>query len=341
MTAIYIIDHTDPANGSFTINPNKLNGPGSVAQNTNLSLYGAGALRYGEGMNESLLHLLENFASPEATTGGSPDVGLGIPDLAYFNPAKAIKGQLWFNSSTDKLMMYNGSNWISSGGTSVGTTAPVAPAEGDLWFDSSTTQLKVYYSAAWTSVADHYVRLDGVGAMTGILTLSGDPSADLHAATKKYVDDQITANDILGELSDVTMSGSEAAGDILYYNGADWVDHTLIMADISDITATASEINNTQGQLALKADLAGPALTGNPTAPTQSAANNSTRIATTAYVTSGIATATAGLGASVPEIFVTTSAPIGKDGDIWYDNVAFKLYIKGDSWRQVWPAQYS
>lgn len=37
---------------------------------------------------------------------------------------------------------------------------------------------------------------------------------------------------------------------------------------------------------ALKANLASPALTGNPTAPTQTAGNNSTRLATTAYVDS-------------------------------------------------------
>ena len=40
----------------------------------------------------------------------------------------------------------------------------------------------------------------------------------------------------------------------------------------------------TSGFLNLKANLASPALTGNPTAPTQAANNNSTRIATTAYV---------------------------------------------------------
>ena len=39
-----------------------------------------------------------------------------------------------------------------------------------------------------------------------------------------------------------------------------------------------------QSSLAAKADLASPALTGNPTAPTQTAGNNSTRLATTAYV---------------------------------------------------------
>lgn len=63
----------------------------------------------------------------------------------------------------------------------------------------------------------------------------------------------------------------------------------------ADITITAAVSNNShthtianitslQSSLNAKAALASPALTGNPTAPTQSANNNSTRIATTAYV---------------------------------------------------------
>ena len=46
-----------------------------------------------------------------------------------------------------------------------------------------------------------------------------------------------------------------------------------------------SNVDGLQTALNTKANLAGPALTGNPTAPTQDAANNSTRIATTAFVT--------------------------------------------------------
>lgn len=42
-------------------------------------------------------------------------------------------------------------------------------------------------------------------------------------------------------------------------------------------------------QLALKAPLASPALTGTPTAPTQTAGNNTTRLATTAFVTAAVA----------------------------------------------------
>ncbi len=59
---------------------------------------------------------------------------------------------------------------------------------------------------------------------------------------------------------------------------------------INDGTTTKAPSENAAfDALALKAPLASPALTGNPTAPTQTAANNSTRIATTAYVDGGLA----------------------------------------------------
>lgn len=43
---------------------------------------------------------------------------------------------------------------------------------------------------------DTYLKKSG-GTMTGALTLSGAPTADLHAATKKYVDDAFAANDAM------------------------------------------------------------------------------------------------------------------------------------------------
>jgi hypothetical protein len=64
-------------------------------------------------------------------------------------------------------------------------------------------------------------------------------------------------------------------------------------------TQAQSTIVNLVSDLALKAPLASPALTGNPTAPTQPALNNSTRLATTAYTDGAVSTAIAGL----PPIF--------------------------------------
>ena len=52
-------------------------------------------------------------------------------------------------------------------------------------------------------------------------------------------------------------------------------------AEMGFLAGTTSDI---QTQFDAKAPLASPALTGNPTAPTQTADNNSTRLATTAYV---------------------------------------------------------
>ena len=49
-------------------------------------------------------------------------------------------------------------------------------------------------------------------------------------------------------------------------------------------TEINTEFNNIQTAIATKADLASPAFTGNPTAPTQAAGNDSSRIATTAFV---------------------------------------------------------
>lgn len=64
------------------------------------------------------------------------------------------------------------------------------------------------------------------------------------------------------------------------------------IADITDFashTHTIANVTNLQTSLDAKAPLASPALSGNPTAPTQSAGNNTTRLATTAFVQAAIA----------------------------------------------------
>jgi len=54
-----------------------------------------------------------------------------------------------------------------------------------------------------------------------------------------------------------------------------------VAARLSSIESAATSLSAT---VAGKADLASPALTGTPTAPTQAPGNDSTRIATTAFV---------------------------------------------------------
>lgn len=59
-------------------------------------------------------------------------------------------------------------------------------------------------------------------------------------------------------------------------------------ASASSVSGLADQIATNTANIALKANIASPALTGNPTAPTQTAGNNSTRIATTAFVKTAV-----------------------------------------------------
>lgn len=69
------------------------------------------------------------------------------------------------------------------------------------------------------------------------------------------------------------------------------------------VTLAESQVTNLVTDLAAKAPLASPALTGNPTAPTQTAGDNSTKLATTAFVE-------AKSGLLVPKSLVTTKGDL-------------------------------
>lgn len=109
--------------------------------------------------------------------------------------------------------------------------------------------------------------------------------------------------DIKDDVSGYIPSPSGASsGEFLKYNGTSWVaDSVPGGASPSDATPSASTSSGSAGTATTysrgdhahpvdtsRAPLASPAFTGNPTAPTQTAGNNSTRIATTAFVQTAI-----------------------------------------------------
>ena len=75
-------------------------------------------------------------------------------------------------------------------------------------------------------------------------------------------------------------------------------------------------------QIALKAPLVSPALTGTPTAPTQSALDNSTKVATTAYVDGKMVRATAVNSTSGTSIDFTGIPSWVKRITVMFDNVS-------------------
>lgn len=141
-------------------------------------------------------------------------------------------------------------------------SAPSSPVEGQIYYDTTDDTIYVWANGAWLDLG-----VQG-GAGTVVTIVAGN---------------------------NIDVDSTDPENPIVSVEA-------LTVADISDVTASAAELNHVdgvtsgiQGQLDAKAPLASPALTGNPTAPTQSAGNNSTRIATTAYTDGAVATAVTGL----------------------------------------------
>jgi len=96
---------------------------GTVDQTaTDLTLVGKNSSSYGESFNENFVHLLENFANTS-------------------QPNNPITGQLWFDTSENRLKIYDGLGFRVSGGSIVSNTIPSTIGQGDIWIDSRRKQL--------------------------------------------------------------------------------------------------------------------------------------------------------------------------------------------------------
>lgn len=120
---------------------------GTVDSTTNLKLVGKNWPGYGEIQNENFIFLLENFASGNA-------------------PAKAISGQIWYDSGTKKLKFYDGSKFRTTGGAEVSATAPTGLTVGDFWFDTNTAQLKAWNGTDFSLIGPQGVQSGGKTQMS-------------------------------------------------------------------------------------------------------------------------------------------------------------------------------
>ena len=110
---------------------------GTVDNTTSLQLFGKSYSGFGEGLNENLVKLLENAASTAA-------------------PSAPLKGELWFDTTTNQLKVYDGTSFKPTGGSKSSSSQPTSPSAGDLWHDTANDQLSVYTGSAWLLVGPVY-----------------------------------------------------------------------------------------------------------------------------------------------------------------------------------------
>lgn len=125
-------DIAERASNSFIIGPGELNGPAGIARNSDLRLYGYGAAKWGEGVDQNLFRILENFACPRKETGDYNPDNPSIPydsttmrvlpkdenDLGIGNGITApVIGQLWYDTEplSRTVFVWNGIGWITAG----------------------------------------------------------------------------------------------------------------------------------------------------------------------------------------------------------------------------------
>jgi len=114
---------------------------------TDLTLIGKNTSGYGQFIDTNFVHLLENFANDS-------------------EPPHAITGQLWYDTSQNRLKVYDGVSFKTSSGPVVQATPPLNLVQGDFWIDSSNKQLWFSDGTSQTLAGPIYKYTDGVSGLT-------------------------------------------------------------------------------------------------------------------------------------------------------------------------------
>lgn len=156
-----------------------------------------------------------------------------------------------------------------SGTTELGAATATSPSASD---DSTRVATTAWVQDEIASLGTGSVSSVGL-SLPNIFTVSGSPvttSGTLSATLANQTANQVFAG---------PTTGSPAAPTF----------RALVSTDLPSHTHAISDVTGLQTALDAKAPLDSPTFTGTPAAPTPSAGNNSTQIATTAYVDGAVA----------------------------------------------------
>jgi microcystin-dependent protein len=130
----YIVNFTDNENKTpITVYDNTSN------TDTSLTFPGRNVTGYGQTIGQNFLALLENFAGPS-------------------EPVNPIEGQLWFDTNTRTLQLYDGVSWKAASDIQKSVVAPSVEQSkvGELWVDTVNQQLYVFSGTDWILVGPNF-----------------------------------------------------------------------------------------------------------------------------------------------------------------------------------------
>ena len=227
---------------------------GTINNSTSLTLFGKSYSGFGEALNENLVKLLENSSSSSA-------------------PVAPLKGELWYDSASASLKVYDGSAFKPTGGARAQGTEPTGSA-GDLWLDTDDNQVYAYTGSAWKLVGPVYSdsqllsgwKVEDIQYSGGSHTVSSMYANNVRVAILSrntftpsnssetsngfsQINAGITLNSTLG--AQLTGNTSQAAAldvsSTSNTSGTVIAGGNFLRADASDITAGSLQINNDGG----------------------------------------------------------------------------------------------
>lgn len=172
-----------------------------------------------------------DFTKPTPTTARADNLTYTVDNCVLLakqlddtTPTGVATGMIRWSSTNNKWQKYNGTTW-----------ADLSSA-----YAISVTQLNGQAASYYTAITDRlgYTPVNKTGdTMTGYLTLNGAPTSNLHAATKKYVDDlNATSGTWTPTLSAVSGCSAPSAYSCQYLR----VGNRVFCTGVVDVTVSAA-----------------------------------------------------------------------------------------------------
>jgi microcystin-dependent protein len=148
----YQVNFTDTTKTPITVDDQTLNSEKSV------QFVGKNYAGYSQVIAENFLHLLENFA--KASPPSNPVAG-----QLWYDTRTGINNQ---------LKIWDNTNWVAAGSVKKDTSTPPTAVIGDLWVNTTTQQLQLYNGSSWVLVGPEYSAGQATGAKVEVITSTSD-----------------------------------------------------------------------------------------------------------------------------------------------------------------------